>query len=163
MTASKYYVSGWEVKNVKEAGVLKITVQGGGELVFEEKSIRNKSEEILFTPYKSFYLTFNSDDDYSIRKLRLNGENVITMVEDGKIYIEEPEENIELAVTFGDNSVKNGDVNGNGFIEKEDAVLLMRHIVNDKSEPIFEYASDMNDDDIINVTDVLLIIIETNK
>lgn len=163
MTASKYYVSGWEVKNVKEAGVLKITVQGGGELVFEEKSIRNKSEEILFTPYKSFYLTFNSDDDYSIRKLRLNGENVITMVEDGKIYIEEPEENIELAVTFGDNSVKNGDVNGNGFIEKEDAVLLMRHIVNDKSEPIFEYASDMNDDDVINVTDVLLIIKETNK
>ena len=105
------------------------------------------------------FLKFN----FSIRKLRLNGENVISMVEDGKIYIEEPEENIELAVTFGDNSVKNGDVNGNGFIEKEDAVLLMRHIVNDKSEPIFEYASDMNDDDVINVTDVLLIIIETNK
>lgn len=163
MAASKYHAAGWNIGNLKETGVLKVTVQGGGEIILEGKSVRDSSEEILFAPYKSFYLTLNPDEKHSIRKLKLNGENAISLVEDGKIFIEEPEENIEIFVVFGSDFIKNGDVNGDGLINDDDVKLLMRYIVKDKLETFCDYASDMNDDDIINVTDVLLIISSINK
>ncbi len=158
MTANKYHNAGWQLPNLKEAGILSISVKGEGEILYESNFVKNKSEEFLFSPYKSFYLTINPEEGHSIRKIKLNGKNAMSLIENGKILIEEPEENIEISFVFGDNSIKNGDVNGDGVIDKNDAILLMHYIVKNESDKIYDYASDMNEDDIIDVTDTAIII-----
>ena len=158
MTASKYLAAGWDFPNLKEAGTLSVETKGGGEVVYNENVVRNGFEELLFSPYKSFYLTISPDEGHSIRKVKLNGEDIMFLIEDGKIFIEEPEENFELSVVFADNSIVNGDVNGDKKLNSDDVIFLMRYIVRDELDIFYDYASDMNDDGIVNVTDVIILI-----
>ena len=98
------------------------------------------------------------DKGHSIYKVKLNGENVTQLLEDGKLFIEEPEENLEVSIIFADNSIKSGDVNGDGVVDEDDVIDMMYYIVKDDLDVFYEYVSDANGDDIINVTDVIILI-----
>ena len=159
MTSTKYSNVGWDVfPNLKEGGVLEVTGNIGGQIVYADETIRNNSKSFVFTPYKSFYLTMTPDEGYIIKKVKLNGENVTSQVEDGRLFIEEPEEDFTLSVVFADESIVDGDVNGDGIINVSDANCIISYILRDIPTLFYDYASDLNDDGIINVVDVYLLI-----
>lgn len=157
LTASKYVNAGWNVPNMKEAGIINIIANSGGEVSYNGQII-NGTGQFLFSPYKSFTLSILPNEGYSIKKVKLNGENVTSMIESGGLLIEEPEENLTVSIIFADNRIKDGDVNGDGVINKTDAIILMEHIVKKTPETFFDYASDLDDNDVINITDGLRII-----
>lgn len=158
MTANKYIEAGWNFPNLKERGILNVLAKGEGVVIYAENSVRNNSDEFLFPPYRSFYITITPDKGHSIYKVKLNGENVTQLLEDGKLFIEEPEENLEVSIIFADNSIKSGDVNGDGVVDEDDVIDMMYYIVKDDLDVFYEYVSDANGDDIINVTDVIILI-----
>ena len=158
MTANNYIEAGWNFPNLKERGILNVLAKGEGVVIYAENSVRNNSDEFLFSPYRSFYITMTPDKGHSIYKVKLNGENVTQLLEDGKLFIEEPEENLEVSIIFADNSIKSGDVNGDGVVDEDDVIDMMYYIVKDDLDVFYEYVSDANGDDIINVTDVIILI-----
>lgn len=162
LTASKYLNAGWNVPNMKEAGIIDISVNNGGFVAYNNEGIRS-SGKYLFSPYKSFELDITADEGFSIRKVKLNGENVTSMVKNGKLLIEEPEENQMVSVVFADNSIPIGDSDGNKVVNTNDAMNVANHILKKNTESFIDYASDMNDDDKINVTDAIMIISKTKE
>lgn len=57
----------------------------------------------------------------------------------------------------GSHMPEKGDVNNDGIVNKADALLVTDYYIG-KKEKIHRYAADMNDDDVIDMTDVVLII-----
>lgn len=157
LSASKYLNAGWSVPNMKETGIINILVNNGGVVLYNEEEVK-ASGEYMFSPYKSFSLSIVPNDGYSIKKVKLNGQIVTSMVENGKLLIEEPEENQMLSVVFADNSIPIGDSDGNKAVEVADAMNVANHILKKKTESFIDYASDVNDDEQINVTDAIMII-----
>lgn len=158
LTATQYRNAGWNFPNIKEAGIMKITSNLGGNVEYNKELISNTSKEFLFTPYKSFYINFVPKEGYSIKRVKLNGENVTSLLEDNKLYIEEPEENMDISVVFADNNIPTCDANGDGEINVTDVISVTSHILKKDSQQLFDYAADVNEDEIINITDVVLII-----
>lgn len=157
LTAAKYLNAGWNVPNMKEVGIISVAANIGGLVSYNEEIIKG-SGQFLFPPYKSFTLDITPDEGYSVKKVKLNGENVTSLVENGKLLIEEPEENFTVSVVFADNRIVDGDVNGDGIVDKKDAVALMEHIVKKTPDIFYDYASDLDENDIINITDGVRIV-----
>lgn len=158
MTASKYLSAGWTFPNVKETGVISITVNKGGIASYNEDIVRDSSEIFMFSPYKSFNVSIIPDEGYMIKKIRLNGMDAISLLKNGSLLIEEPEEDFILSVVFADNRILDGDVNGDGVIDKKDVINLMEHIVKKASNNFYDYASDLDGNDIIDIMDGLRLI-----
>lgn len=159
LTASKYRNANWTFPNIKEVGIMKITSNIGGKVEYNNDIISNTSKEFLFTPYKSFYINFTPEEGYSLKRVKFNGENITSLIEDNKFYIEEPEENMELSVIFADNSISMGDANGDGEINVTDVISVASQILKASSDSAFyDYAADINEDDIINITDIVIIL-----
>lgn len=158
LSASKYKIAGWTFPNLKEGGLMTITSNIGGKVEYNTNIISNASKEFIFTPYRSFYINFIPEDGYSIKRVKLNDENVTSLLEDNKLYIEEPEENMDISVAFADSSIEQGDVNGDKEINITDVVELSSYIIKSNPDNFYDYWGDMNNDDIINITDVILVI-----
>lgn len=158
-TSTKYYNAGWNVfANMTEAGILTVKVNNGGTASCYDTNISNETKDIFFKPYRTFYVDVAPKDGYFIKKVRLNGVNVTDNLEDGKLCIDEPEENMTLAVVFADENVIMGDGNGDGIVSDVDAMGTANHILKNSPTLFYDYAVDMNDDDVINITDVIMII-----
>ena len=158
-TSTKYFNAGWNsLPKIKEAGIMNIISNNGGCIKYDEDIISEGSQSIFFTPYKSFYLSFIPNDGYKLVKLELNGKNVLSEVDEDKLFIEEPEQNFTLSVTFADANIELGDVNGDGIINEKDAKAIMNYILKNVGEDFHDYWSDMNGDNIINITDAILIV-----
>ena len=157
-TATKYASAGWDIPNMKAAGILTITTNIGGVVSSFDSNITNGTEQIFFTPYRTFYIAFVPEDGFVINRVKLNGENVTTQLENGKLCIEEPEENLSISVTFADTSIAMGDVNGDGVINETDAICIVRSILNNNPEQVFEYAGDLNGDGEVNITDCVILV-----
>lgn len=158
-TSTKYFNAGWNVfSNLKESGILSITTNIGGVVSCYDENISNRSEDIYFTPYKSFNVTIEPNTGYNIMKLRLNNEDVLSELENGTLFIEEPEENMNLSVTFADDNIVLYDANGDGEINSLDAISVAKDILKNTPEKFYEYAADVNDDGVINITDAAIII-----
>ena len=158
-TATKYFNAGWNVfTNLKEAGILSVKANSGGTVSCYDTSISGGEDDVFFTPYKSFYVNLTPEDGFVIKKVKLNNENVISQVEDNKLFLEEPEENMSLSVVFADENIHVGDVNGDYIINVTDAICIVNHILKNTSEDFHDYAADTNDDEVINVTDAIIIV-----
>ena len=158
LTASKYRNAGWKLPNLKEIGFIKISSNIGGNVEYNNELISNTSKEFLFTPYKSFYINFTPEDGYILKRVKLNGKNVTSTLEDNKLYIDEPEENMDISVSFADRSIEQGDVNGDKNINVTDVVKLASYILKSNPNNFYDYWGDMNNDDIINITDIIIVI-----
>lgn len=158
MCASKYLNAGWNLPNLKEAGILIVSAKGEGQILYNENIVRSQSKEFLFSPYKSFYITFAPDEGYAIRKIKLNGEDVLDMVDEGKVFIEEPEEDFAVEIVFADPEIEDGDVNSDYAVNTTDAISIMSYILKHSPSNFYDYLADVNDDGVINVTDVLLVV-----
>lgn len=158
-TATKYFNAGWNVfTNLKEAGILSITANIGGVVSCYDEDITNRSEDIYFKPYKSFNITVSPETGYNIMKIRLNGEDISSELDDGVLFIEEPEENMTLSVTFADNNIVLCDVNGDGAINSLDVISVAHNTLKQTPDQFYEYAADVNDDGVINITDAIIIV-----
>ena len=157
--ATAYTKAGWNlVPNFKEAGILSVKANNGGTVNCYDTNITNTTEDVFFTPYRSFNINLIPDEGYVIKKVKLNGENVTSQVEDGVLFMEEPEENMNLSVIFADANIKTGDVNGDGIINVTDAICIVNHILKNKPEVFYDYAADANDDEVINITDAVTVV-----
>ncbi len=158
-TATKYYQAGWdEFSNLKEAGIMSIKANSGGTVSCYDTNITDKTDDVFFTPYKSFYVNFTPNEGYIVKKIKLNDENVTSQQENGKLFIEEPEENMTLSVFFADTSIQDGDVNGDKRINEEDACKTAKHIIKDTPQDFYDYWADVNNDNKIDITDIIIII-----
>ncbi len=158
MTSTKYAMMGWDVfPNLREGGVMEITSNEGGEVLYADTNLRNTTNTYIFTPYRSFYINFKSDEGYYLKKVRLNGENVTSQIEEGKLFIEEPEEDLMISVVFANNSIVDGDVNGDGIINLSDVVDAASYILKNTPHSFYKYAADINNDEAINITDMVII------
>lgn len=163
LTATKYLNAGWNIPNMKEAGILKINSNTGGEVVYDSVSIRGESGKLFFSPFKSFYLSITPDNGFSIKRVKLNGENVTNLMTNGKLLIEEPELDLDLSVIFADNDISTGDSNGDGVVNITDAIAVINYILKNNVETFYDYAADVNEDESVNVTDAVAIIHKTLK
>lgn len=165
LTAAKYLQANWNLPNMREVGVISVHRNVGGtiSLSFDEDSGEEMSKDYYFTPYLSFNVTMTPDEGFSLYKVKLNGINVTDSVENNTLLIEEPEENLTLAVVFADNSIAEGDVNGDGVVNDMDVIRVMKHIVKDDTQEFYDYVSDPNEDDVINVTDAIMILRNINN
>ena len=91
-------------------------------------------------------------------KIRLNGEDISSELDDGVLFIEEPEENMTLTVTFADNNVVLYDANGDGVIDSLDVISVIHNILKKSPEQFYQYAADVNDDGVVNITDAVIIL-----
>lgn len=157
-TATKYFNAGWNVfTNLKEAGILSVTANSGGTVSCYDTSISDGKDDVFFTPYKSFYVNLTPEDGFVIKRVKLDGENVISQIEDGKLFFEEPEENMKLSVIFADASIEQGDVNGDGTINQTDVISIAKYILKNPPQDFYDYWGDMNDDGKVNITDIILV------
>ena len=157
MTSTKYIKAGWDIfQNLKEAGIMIVDVNDGGSVTYESNIIVNKSEEFFFTPFKSFQLDIAPKDGFYLKNVRLNNENVTSQVNTGKLYIEEPEENMNISVVFADEKIVMGDANGDRKIDSQDVIDTANYVLKNTPETFYNYATDMNDDGIINITDIII-------
>ena len=155
-TASKYYNAGWDVfKNLKEAGILTVMANVGGVVSCYDANIENTTEVIFFTPYKSFYVNLIPNMGYRVQKVELNGIDVTSDVEDNKLFIEEPEEDMTLSVVFADEKITVGDVNGDGTISPSDAVMVLYHFFNVEQTDFNAKAADVNGDGTVTPADAI--------
>lgn len=162
-TSQKYVNAGWILKNISENGILKINVNDGGRIVYDSNAASGIEVQYLFKPYKSFYISIIPNDGYSLKRIRRNGEVVTSEVEDGKLFFEEPEEDFDIIAVFSNNNIVDGDANGDGVIDNKDVIDTTKHILKDTPSSFYKYSSDMNEDEIINIADVLLIISKINS
>lgn len=79
-------------------------------------------------------------------------------MENNYLLIDEPEEDLSLSVTFAEEHIEMGDANGDDAIDEKDAIDTASHILKKTPSSFYDYAVDMNDDGVIDITDVLLII-----
>jgi len=161
--ALKYTNAGWNLPNLKAAGILSVKANIGGSVIYDNLSITNSTEDIFFTPYKSFYITLAPEEGYRIMKVKLNGEEKTAELEDNRLLIEEPEENLTLQVTFANLSISIGDVNGDGTFDKKDINCTANQIIKNYPVVFYDYAADVNDDGIINITDIIIMIDNLKK
>ena len=158
MSANNYNAAGWKVPSLKETGIMTLQVEGGGMIQYEENIVREITKNFLFSPFKTFYLTVKPDNGFVVRKIELNGENIMSLVEDETIMIEEPEKDILLRVVFGDSTLEMGDTNGNHLIDDTDALAIVCYILDYSQSVFYDYLADVNNDEVINVTDALIVI-----
>lgn len=163
-TATKYSSAGWScIPNIKPVGILSVKVNSGGSVNCLDKSLSEVSTELWFTPYNTIYIDICPQNGYRLMKIQLDGVNYLSEVVDGKITIEEPEENHNLIVVFAQNGIYAGDVNGDGFVNELDIKDMADYILKSAPQIFFDYAADMNDDGQINITDLLLLISNINR
>lgn len=161
-TAQKYVNAGWTMSNLSERGTLRIKVNNGGRVSYDTYNAFGGVFQYYFKPYKSFYLSLIPDNGYSVKRVRLNDEIVTSEVNNGMLFIEEPEEDIDMTIVFADNTIIDGDSNGDGHVDDEDAINTANYLLKKAPAPFYIYASDINEDEIINITDILLIISKKN-
>ena len=156
-TASKYSTAGWNLPNLKAAGILSISGNLGGSISCYDVTITNREDEIFFNPYQSFNISFIPENGYHLKKVRMNGLDVTNTLDNNNLFIEEPEEDFSVSVVFADDNIATGDVNGDGDINSQDVLAVANYILKSPPETFYDYAADMNDDDIINITDAVII------
>lgn len=158
-TATKYRNAGWDMfANMKESGYLTVTSNIGGVIMVDNSMSENRKISFPFTPYKSFYVSIQPKEGYYVKKIKMNGVNVTDELEDGKLFFDEPEEDMTLSVVFADNSIADGDVNGDGVVNKTDVICVVNHILKQIPANFYDYIADTNDDEIINITDAIKIV-----
>jgi len=162
-TSQKYVNAGWSFPNMKERGLLSVKVNSGGEVSFDSERVSDGFVEYYFNPYKSFYIMIQPNEGFSVKRVRLNNEIVTSQIDNGKLFIEEPEEDMDMTIVFANNNIKDGDSNGDGHVDDDDAISTANHILKKAPVPFYIYASDVNEDEIINITDILLIISKKNS
>ena len=156
-TATKYLNAGWDFQNLKETGIMNIITNVGGEVTYKDVSIREDITELLFSPYQSFDLFITPDEGFVVKKIKIGDKNITNQFVNGKLYIEEPDANFTISVVFANNGIVDGDVNGDGIVDNVDVKCIMNYIVKKSNSIFYDYATDVNDDDVENITDAILI------
>ncbi len=156
-TATKYSAAGWNLPNLKAAGILSIMGNIGGSISCYDVTITNREDEIFFNPYQSFNISFIPENGYHLKKVRMNGMDVTNTLDNNNLFIEEPEEDFSVSVVFADDNIAMGDVNGDGDINSQDVLAVANYILKSPPETFYDYAADMNNDDDINITDAVII------
>ena len=158
-SSTTYFKAGWDMfKYLKEAGLINIVVNNGGTVIYNNEEVANRTKEFVYAPYKSFNVNIIPNDGYYLKKVKLNNNRVEDEVEENTYLIEEPEENLTLDVVFANENIEMGDANGDGQVNMTDVEQVMNKILKRTDGTFYDYYSDMNDDDVINVTDALRII-----
>ena len=158
--SQKYANAGWNFQNLKERGVMTIRVSNGGKVICDEVSVSDNSTQLYFPPYRDISVTLNPEEGYDVVKAIMNGKDVLTDLENGELFIEEPEEDVNLYVVFGTEGFIWGDVNGDHVLNDDDVITVANKIIKNNPSTFYKYAADMNDDGVINITDIILIIKE---
>lgn len=156
-TASKYSAAGWNLPNLKATGILSVSGNIGGSISCYDVIITNNKEQIFFNPYQSFNISFTANNGYHLKKVRMNGTDVTSSLNNNILFIEEPEEDFTVSVVFADDNIAMGDVNGDGTVNSTDVLAVANYILKSPPETFYDYAADMNDDDDINITDAIII------
>jgi hypothetical protein len=111
--------------------------------------------------YLKFTKTDNSTVTYSVEGLKLTYDNTnvtITNVDGTATLALAQLQNMEFTNDPGSTpSVTKGDVNGDGFVNITDVLLLINYILGNDVEIIFNNAN-VNGDTDVNITDVTMII-----
>lgn len=165
-TASKYSNAGWSgIPNIRAVGILSARSNRGGSVICDaySASVTDGIEQIPFTPYKSFHVEFEAESGFRLLFVKLNQENVTSELVDGKLFIEEPEENLLLEAFFVDASVEQGDADGNHVIDRMDIVKTANSILNIYQDDFYDYWADMDGNGVLNITDIILIISKINN
>ena len=158
-TSTKYFNAGWNfLPKMKEAGIMTVIVKNGGAIKYGEELISEDVKDIMFTPYKTFCLNIVPDEGFQLKRLKLNGQDVLSEVVENKFYIEEPEENFTLSATFAKVNIEMGDVNEDGIVNITDAIGVVNHILKKEDDSLYNFFADMNEDEIINITDAIILI-----
>lgn len=158
--SQKYVNAGWNFRNLKERGILTIRVSNGGKAICDGVSVSDNTTQLYFSPYKDIPITLSPDEGYTIVKAIMNGSNVIADIENGNLSIEEAEEDINLYIVFGTENFLWGDANGDHILNDDDVITVANKIIKNNPSVFYKYAADMNDDGVINITDIILIIKE---
>lgn len=156
--SQKYVNAGWNFRNIKERGILTIRVSNGGKAICDGVSVSDNTTQLYFSPYTDIPITLSSDKGYTIVKAIMNGSNVIADIENGCLSIEEAEEDINLYIVFGTENYLWGDANGDHILNDDDVITVANKILKKNPSVFYKYAADMNDDGVINITDIILII-----
>lgn len=158
-TASKYSNSGWScIPNLKAVGILSVKVNSGGSVVSLGNTFSDTESEVFYNPYQDINIKITPQNGYKIFKVKLNGKDSMSELENGALLIEDVEEDLTLSVAFAEERIEMGDANGDEVVDESDVKDVANHILKNTPSPFFGYAADMNDDDMINITDILLII-----
>jgi hypothetical protein len=158
-TASLYSNSGWScIPNLKAVGILSVKVNSGGSVLSLGNTFSDIESEVFFNPYQDVKIEITPLDGYKIFKMKLNGEDSVSELKNGALLIEDAEEDLTLSVVFAEERIEIGDANGDEVVDESDAIGVANHILRNTPSPFFGYAIDMNDDGIINITDILLVI-----
>ena len=158
-TATKYSNAGWSyIPNMSAMGVLSVIANQGGNVSCAGEVVSDATTNILFQPYKTFTIGIEPQNGFRIFKVKLDGNSVPLDIAKEGITIEEPEEDHSLIVLFGKEGVELGDADGNNTVDEDDAMAIANYLINSGPSTIQKYASDINDDGIINVTDIIVLI-----
>ena len=158
-TASKYSNAGWScIPNMKARGLLQVKTNEGGVVSCLDNSVSNEFKTITFNPYSTFDITFSPNVGYRLMKVVLNGIDNLSNIVNNRIEIEEAEEDYSLDVIFAKEGVNMGDANGDFEINNVDVTTIAEYILKKKPQFFYDYATDINDDGVINVTDIIILI-----
>lgn len=158
-TSSKYSNAGWScIPNIKARGILHVKVNDGGSVNSLDHVVSNKSEDLFFTPYNSFVIELMPNEGFRILKVKLDGVDVLSSLSNNQIEIEEPEEDHSLIVVFANEGVNIGDANGDLTVDYADVTAITNYLLKKSPMSFYDYAADLNDDGVVNITDVLLLI-----
>ena len=128
----------------------------------EAKSVDYSKDLIYIDQYRTEMSSVNNTFSFEFSPAswaELTQSNKIYIVKIGGSGVEEPAE--MAIVSQGGTVYAIGDINGDGTIDKEDAILLLKQISNIKklTQPQID-AGDVNADDVVDLRDVSKILNE---
>ena len=152
-TASKYRTANWEFPKYQEVGTLEITIEGEGQVIYNEEAISEGKMSYTFRPYIPLNLAIVPNDGYVLKSVICNEEDITERVINGELSFDDPDSDISLRVCFG-NSYIIGDSNSDDIINIADVVNIANYIIELPTTDFNFIASDINGDGNIAISDV---------
>ena len=153
-------------------GSVSLTMSGNNSSRYWQKSDNDYELRV----YKTCNMTISVPTNASITKIVFDGDRATSIKYEGTILTNKTWEGEAQSVSFtfgetqrintidvtievqGSTERKLGDVNGDGYVNITDAVVLSNYILGNTPEVFYEDAADVNSDNDINITDVTALI-----
>lgn len=156
-TSSKYRTANWIFPKYQEVGTLIITIEGEGQVTYNETTVSEGKMKFAFKPYIPFSLSIVPSEGSVLRSVICNGEDITESVINGELLFDDPDSDINLIVSFG-NSCILGDANSDGVVDIADAIGLVNRILGKSTSEFDEQSADVNKDGVVDITDAIAII-----